>query len=77
MTGTNEKKIAELQKIFKDKWSVEQWGNIHTFLDMRCQYNRSEGELKRDVEQKIKDMLKRSPSLLSCHTRQFRCSRLR
>ena len=26
---------------------------------MRCQYNRSEGGLKLDVEQKIKDMLKR------------------
>jgi len=42
VTGTNEKKIAELLKVFKDKWSVEQWGDIHTFLGMRCQYNRSE-----------------------------------
>jgi hypothetical protein len=63
VTGTNEKKIAELQKVFKDKWNVEQWGDIHTFLGMRCQYNRSEGELKLDVEQKIKDMLKRFPEL--------------
>ena len=63
MTGTNEKKIAELQKVFKDKWNVEQWGDIHTFLGMRCQYNRSEGGLKLDVEQKIKDMLKRFPEL--------------
>ena len=30
---------------------------------MRCQYNRSEGELKIDVEQKSKDMLKRFPEL--------------
>ena len=59
VTGTNEKNIAELQKIFKDKWNVGQWGDIRTFLGMRCQYNRSEGELKLDVEQKIKDMLKR------------------
>ena len=63
MTGTNEKKIAELQNIFKDKWSVEPWGDIHTFLGMRCQYNMSEGELKLDVEQKIKGMLKRFPGL--------------
>ena len=61
MTGTNEKKIAELQKVFKDKWSVEQWGDIRTFLGMRYQYNRSEGGLKLAVEQKIKGMLKRSP----------------
>ena len=63
VTGTNEKKIAELQKVFKDKWNVEQWGDIHTFLGMRCQYNRSEGELKLGVEQKNKDMLKRFPEL--------------
>ena len=30
---------------------------------MRCQYNRSEGELKLGVEQKIKGMLKRFPEL--------------
>ena len=30
---------------------------------MRCQYNRSEGELKLDVEQKIKGMLKRFSKL--------------
>ena len=63
VTGTNEKKIAELQKVFKDKWSVDQWGDIHTFLGMRCQYNRSEGGFKLDVEQNIKDMLKRFPGL--------------
>ena len=40
-----------------------QWGDIHTFLGMRFQYNRSEGELKLGVEQKIKDMLKRAPEL--------------
>ena len=63
VTGTNEKKIAELQKVFKGKWSVAQWGDIHTFLGMRCQYNRSEGGLKLDVEQKTKDMLERFPEL--------------
>ena len=63
VTGTNEKKIAELQKVFKDKWNVEQWSDIHTFLGMRSQYNRSEGGLKFDVEQNIKDMLKRFPEL--------------
>ena len=63
VAGTNDKKIAELQKVFKDKWIVDQWGDIHTFLGMRCQYNRSEGGLKLYVEQKIKDMLKRSPEL--------------
>ena len=30
---------------------------------MHCQYNRSEGELKLDVEQKIKGMLQRFPEL--------------
>ena len=70
VTGTNEKQIAELQKISTDKRNVEQWGDIHTFLGIRCQYNRSEGGLKRDVEQKIKDMLKRFPELakLPCKT---------
>ena len=63
VTGTNEPKIAELQTALKDKWNVEQWGDIRTFLGMRCQYNRSEGGLKLGVEQKIKDMLKRFPEL--------------
>ena len=43
VAGTNEKKIAGPQKVFKDKWSVEQWCDIHIFLGMRCQYNWSEG----------------------------------
>ena len=63
VTGTNTKKMAELQQIFQDKWGVEKWGDIHTFLGMRCKYDRSAGELTLDVEQKIKDMLKRFPEL--------------
>ena len=63
MTGTNDKKIAELQKVFEDKWSAKQWDGIHTFLGMRCKYNRGKGELTTEVEQKIKDMLKRFSEL--------------
>ena len=63
VTGTGDKKIAELQKVFDDKWSAKQWGGIHTFLGMRYKYNRGEGELTRDVEQMIKDMLKHFPEL--------------
>ena len=64
MTGTNDKKIAELQKIFEGKWSAKQWGDIHTFLGMRAKYNRGEGGLTLEVEQKIKGMLKRFPGHL-------------
>jgi len=45
-------------QLFQDKWGVEKWGDIHTFLGMRCKYDRSTGVLTFDVEQKIKDMLK-------------------
>ena len=55
--------MAELQQIFQDKWGVEKWGDSHTFLGMRCKYDRSAGVLTRDVEQEIKDMLKRFPEL--------------
>ena len=63
VTGTNTKKMAELQQLFQDKWGVEKWGDIHTFLGMRCKYDRPAGVLTLDVEQKIKDMLKRFPEL--------------
>ena len=63
VTGTNDKKIAELKKVFEGKWGVKQWGHIHTFLGMRCKYNRGEGGLTIDVKQKIKDMLSRFPEL--------------
>ena len=43
VTGTNTKKMAELQQLFQDKWEVEKWGDIHTFLGMRCKYDRSAG----------------------------------
>ena len=55
------KKIAELQQLFQDKWGVEKWGDIHTFLGMRFKYDRSAGVLTLDVEHKIKGMLKRFP----------------
>ena len=61
VTGTNTNQMAELQKLFQDKWGVEKWGDIHTFVGMRCKYDRSAGVLTLDVEQKIKDMLKRFP----------------
>ena len=46
---------------------------IHTFLGMRCKYDRPVGVLTLDVEQKIKDMLKRFPELakLPCKTVPF------
>ena len=71
--GTNTKKMAELQQLFQDKWGVEKWGGIHTFLGMRCKYDRPVGVLTLDVEQKIKDMLKRFPELakLPCKTVPF------
>ena len=74
VTGTNIKKMAELQQLFQDKWGVEKWGDIHTFLGMRCKYDRSAGELTLDVEQKIKDMLKRFPELAKLPAIQDRSS---
>ena len=61
VTGTNTKKMAELQQLFQDKWGVGKWGDIHTFLGMRCKYDRSAGVLTLDVEHKIRGMLKRFP----------------
>ena len=43
VTGTNTKKMAELQQLFQDKWGVEKWGDVHTFHGMRCKYDRSAG----------------------------------
>ena len=63
VTGTNTKKIAQLQKLFQDKRGVGKWGDIHTFLGIRCNYDRPAGVLTLDVEHKIKDMLKRFPEL--------------
>ena len=51
VTGTNTKKMADLQQLFQDKWGVEK-GDIRTFLGMRCNYDRSAGVLTLDVEQK-------------------------
>jgi hypothetical protein len=39
------------------------FGVIHTFLGMRGKCDHAAGELALDVEQKIKDMLKRFPEL--------------
>ena len=61
VTGTNTKKMAELQQLFQDKWRVEKRGDIHTFLGMWCKYDRPAGVFTLDVEQKTKDMLKRFP----------------
>ena len=55
--------MAELQQLYQDKWGVETWGDIHTFLGMRCKYDRSADVLTLDVEQKSKGMLKRFPEL--------------
>ena len=51
------------RKRFETTDDKVKWGDLTSFLGMRCEYKRAEGELTLDVEHKIRDMLKRFPEL--------------
>ena len=59
ITSTQTMGMDDIEKSFKDKWNVKDWGPLESYLGMRIVYDKEAGILSVDVENKVNELFEK------------------